>query len=94
MLTVPHMLVAAGLTLAAVVMPLQGQTTAATSLLNDVKYLSSDSLAGRLTGTPGADSAAAYLARRFKQAGLRPTPRDGSSPSPCPPAPRRQRARG
>ncbi len=44
------------------------------SLLSDVKYLSSDSLGGRLIGTPGADSAAAYLARRFKQAGLRPAP--------------------
>ena len=44
------------------------------SLLNDVKYLSSDSLGGRLIGTPGADSAAAYLARRFKQSGLRPAP--------------------
>jgi acetylornithine deacetylase/succinyl-diaminopimelate desuccinylase-like protein len=43
-------------------------------LLNDVKYLSSDSLRGRLTGSAGADSAAAFIARRFKQAGLRPTP--------------------
>ena len=44
------------------------------SLLSDVRYLSSDSLGGRLIGTPGADSAAAYLARRFKQSGLRPAP--------------------
>jgi acetylornithine deacetylase/succinyl-diaminopimelate desuccinylase-like protein len=53
---------------------LTGQSTPAATLLNDVKYLSSDSLGGRLIGTPGADSAAAFLARRFKQAGLRPTP--------------------
>ncbi|HWA15527.1 MAG TPA: M28 family peptidase, partial [Gemmatimonadales bacterium] len=53
---------------------LTGQTTPAAALLNDVKFLSSDSLGGRLTGTPGADSAAAFIARRFKQAGLRPTP--------------------
>lgn len=38
----------------------------------DVRYLSSDALAGRLTGTPGADSAAAYVARRFEAVGLQP----------------------
>jgi hypothetical protein len=36
----------------------------------DVKYLASDSLGGRLSGTPGADSAAAYIARRFAELGL------------------------
>ncbi len=41
-------------------------------LLDDVKYLSDDALAGRMTGSPGADTAAAYLARRFAEAGLRP----------------------
>jgi hypothetical protein len=50
------------------------------SLLADVKYLSSDSLGGRLIGTPGADSAAAYLARRFKQSGLRPAPQGWFQP--------------
>jgi acetylornithine deacetylase/succinyl-diaminopimelate desuccinylase-like protein len=40
--------------------------------LDDIKYLSDDRLAGRMTGTPGADSAAAYLARRFAAAGLQP----------------------
>lgn len=44
------------------------------SLLSDVRNLSGDSLGGRLIGTAGADSAAAYLARRFKQSGLRPAP--------------------
>jgi hypothetical protein len=53
--------------------PLAAQTDAV-SLLNDVRNLSDDSLGGRLIGTPGADSAAVYLARRFKQAGLRPSP--------------------
>jgi hypothetical protein len=38
----------------------------------DVAYLSSDALEGRLVGTPGADSAAEYIARRFAQAGLQP----------------------
>jgi len=41
-------------------------------LLDDVKYLSDDALEGRLTGSPGADTAAAYLARRFAAVGLTP----------------------
>jgi peptidase M28-like protein/PDZ domain-containing protein len=40
--------------------------------LDDIKYLSDDRLGGRMTGTPGADSAAAYLARRFEAVGLQP----------------------
>jgi hypothetical protein len=30
-----------------------------------VAYLASDALGGRLVGTPGADSAAEYIARRL-----------------------------
>ncbi len=37
--------------------------------LDDIKFLSDDRLAGRMTGSPGADTAAAYLARRFEQVG-------------------------
>jgi hypothetical protein len=44
----------------------------AATILNDIRYLASDSLDGRLTGSPQNDSAAAYLARRFKRLGLRP----------------------
>ena len=40
--------------------------------LDDIRYLSDDRLQGRMTGSPGADSAAAYLARRFEQVGLQP----------------------
>ena len=40
--------------------------------IDDIRYLSDDRLAGRMTGSPGADSAAAYLARRFEQVGLQP----------------------
>src|ERR671918_1575359 len=40
--------------------------------VDDIRYLSDDRLAGRMTGSPGADSAAAYLARRFDQVGLQP----------------------
>lgn len=38
----------------------------------DVAYLASDALDGRLVGTPGADTAAEYIARRFARAGLQP----------------------
>jgi hypothetical protein len=40
--------------------------------IDDIRYLSDDRLEGRMTGSPGADSAAAYLARRFDQVGLQP----------------------
>jgi hypothetical protein len=54
---------------------LVAQSTAdAVEMLNDVRYLADDNLAGRLIGTPGADTAAAFLARRFQDAGLRPAP--------------------
>jgi membrane-associated protease RseP (regulator of RpoE activity) len=41
-------------------------------LLDDIRFLSEDRLRGRMTGSPGADTAAAYLARRFSQVGLQP----------------------
>ena len=37
----------------------------------DISYLASDALEGRLTGTPGNDSAAAYIARRYSALKLR-----------------------
>ncbi len=37
-----------------------------------VTYIASDQCAGRLTGTPGARRAAAYIADRFREAGLAP----------------------
>jgi acetylornithine deacetylase/succinyl-diaminopimelate desuccinylase-like protein len=40
--------------------------------IDDIRYLSDDRLQGRMTGSPGADTAAAYLARRFQQVGLQP----------------------
>ncbi len=43
------------------------------AIKRDVAYLASDALAGRLTGTPGNDSAAAYLARRYAALGLQPS---------------------
>ena len=65
---------------AAFVAPLHGQTAApsldkaAKRAQTDVKVLSADELGGRMTGTAGADSAAAYMARRFAQAGLQAPP--------------------
>jgi aminopeptidase YwaD len=41
------------------------------AIRRDIGYLASDALEGRLTGTPGNDSAAAYLARRYAALGLR-----------------------
>jgi hypothetical protein len=41
-------------------------------LARDLEYLSSDALLGRNTFPPGFDSAAAYIARRLAQAGLKP----------------------
>ena len=49
----------------------------AAAILGDIRYLASDALDGRLTGSPGNDSAAAYLARRFRQLGLKPGGDDG-----------------
>jgi acetylornithine deacetylase/succinyl-diaminopimelate desuccinylase-like protein len=37
------------------------------AIRRDIEYLASDALQGRLTGTLGNDSAAAYLARRYAQ---------------------------
>jgi hypothetical protein len=38
----------------------------------DIQYLASDRLQGRGLGAPGADSAAAYIAKRFNDLGLKP----------------------
>lgn len=49
------------------------------AIMRDVRYLASDALEGRGTGTPGNDSAAAYIARRFKGLGLSPAFSAGDS---------------
>jgi Peptidase family M28/PDZ domain len=48
------------------------QITEPPRLLDDIKALTDDRLQGRATGSAGADSAAAYLARRFSEVGLQP----------------------
>ncbi|MFN0067967.1 MAG: M28 family peptidase, partial [Limisphaerales bacterium] len=40
--------------------------------LDDIRFLADDRLDGRLTGTANADSAAAYIQRRFEAVGLQP----------------------
>ncbi len=49
-----------------------GDQAAAASIGEDIRYLASDALEGRGTGTPGNDSAAAFIARRFAALGLEP----------------------
>ena len=51
---------------------LQAQRPDPPRLLDDIRLLSDDRLQGRMIGSRGADSAAAYLARRFSQVGLQP----------------------
>jgi hypothetical protein len=60
------------LSLASLADSLQAQRPEPPRLLDDIRFLSDDRLQGRMTGSRGADSAAAYLARRFSQVGLQP----------------------
>jgi acetylornithine deacetylase/succinyl-diaminopimelate desuccinylase-like protein len=67
-------LVAALSAVSAFAAPLRAQHSeaAAPRLVDDLTYLADERLEGRLTGSPGADSAAAYLVRRFQEVGLQP----------------------
>jgi Zn-dependent M28 family amino/carboxypeptidase len=47
------------------------QKMSSSQVLNDLEYLSSDSLKGRKTGTPENRIAASFIADRFKKLGLR-----------------------
>ena len=53
--------------------PSASATPDSLSIRRDIEVLASPKFAGRLTGTPGNDSAAAYLARRYASFGLKPT---------------------
>lgn len=44
----------------------------ASALRSDIAYLASDECQGRMTGTPGCERAANYIAARFSDAGLQP----------------------
>jgi hypothetical protein len=52
--------------------PRPGARSDTAGLRRDVAYLASDALEGRGTGTPGNDSAAAYIARRYAELRLAP----------------------
>jgi hypothetical protein len=58
-------------------------TEVAARMRADLTYLASPALEGRLTGTPGNDSAAAFIARRYRELGLQPV----FAVSSCPAAP-------
>ncbi len=47
------------------------------ALRRHVNFLADDDLAGRMTGEPGYDAAAAYVAQQFAAMGLEPAGRDG-----------------
>jgi hypothetical protein len=55
------------------------QDLSAERMLDHVQYLAKDELAGRESGEPGADSAAAYIETRLKEYGLTPLFDDGAS---------------
>jgi len=42
------------------------------AILSHIRYLASDELEGRMSGTPGADKAAEYISLQFRKAGLKP----------------------
>lgn len=48
------------------------------SIKTSVKYLASDQLEGRRTGTPGEKLAYEYIIKQFKKAGLKPSGENGS----------------
>ncbi len=50
----------------------------AQAYLEHIKYLASDELGGRQTGTEGIEQAAEYIARHFVDAGLKPAGDDGT----------------
>lgn len=43
-----------------------------------ITFLASDELLGRMTGEPGLDTAAAYIARHFRKHNLKPNPQTGT----------------
>ena len=62
----------AGLWLVAGAPLVAAQTKAAKAIREDIKYLASDQLGGRFTGSEGGTTAARFLARRFGAVGAKP----------------------
>lgn len=59
------------------ILPLAAQVAAPEDYLADVKFLSSPTMRGRGAGTAELDAAAAYIARKFADAGLEPAGENG-----------------
>lgn len=67
----PSVLLSVAASCAPTLRPSANATHADSTLIRrDIEFLASDRLEGRLAGTPGNDSAAAYLARRYSSLGL------------------------
>jgi hypothetical protein len=62
---------------AGIVPPPARAQTAQQRILTNLRYLADDAREGRGVGTAGLDSAAVYVAARFRQAGLQPAGSDG-----------------
>ena len=73
--------------LAAACRPVPRPAVATPRVADDVAYLASSALAGRAAGTPGGDSAAAFIARHYERMGLHGVfPVTCQSASVCPPS--------
>lgn len=73
------------LALIAACQPSVGPPAPASAIGADIHFLASIALGGREAGSPGADSAAEFIARRYQHLGLRPAFRlRCNSASPCP----------
>jgi len=58
--------------------PQEAPVVAAEKIRTDIRYLASRELEGRGSGTPGGRKAGAFIADRFRAAGLQPLGADGS----------------
>ncbi len=47
-------------------------------IISHIRYLASDDLKGRMSGTPGAEKAAEYISKQFNNAGIQPLGDDNS----------------
>ena len=50
----------------------ENELVSAEEIISHIRYLASDELGGRMSGTAGADKAAEYISSQFKKAGLKP----------------------
>src|SRR5689334_1793286 len=67
----------------ALLAPAARAQSSAARIQRAVAWLAADRLEGRATGTPGSDSAAAYVARRFAALRLTPIVTDDAGTAAC-----------